>query len=290
MADEKYSKKKFGDTYYPITQNQMSNNRFKNFTGDKKFGSREDLNKYHKDLKTKLSKEKVRPSEILKLDKEFKSRMKRANDDLQYKLSNRAGMKEERKKQKGTIPDTGSAFSTGGQMLKGGQKKLDKNKDGKISGDDFKMMKAKYGKMMKAGKGGGADIDYRLGTKMQGDYEGKTLTGKAKEFLGTGVKQTKGSISELRKKLLKKLRGAQVGPAEEAALDKMKPSEMKKKLDSMSKAKYGKMMKANKGMEAKSTKGYGAARTSGMGLQDQSLKSGQNYEITKGGDYIKDLI
>jgi len=196
MADEKYSKKKFGDTYYPITQNQMSNNRFKNFTGDKKFGSREDLNKYHKDLKTKLSKEKVRPSEILKLDKEFKSRMKRANDDLQYKLSNRAGMKEERKKQKGTIPDTGSAFSTGGQMLKGGQKKLDKNKDGKISGEDFKMMKAKYGKMMKA----------------------------------------------------------------------------------------------NKGMEAKSTKGYGAARTSGMGLQDESLKSGQNYEITKGGDYIKDLI
>ena len=395
MADEKYSKKKFGDTYYPITQNEMSNNRFKNFTGDKKFGSREDLNKYHKDLKTKLSKEKVRPSEILKLDKEFKSRMKRANDDLQYKLSNRAGMKEERKKQKGTIPDTGSAFSTGGQMLKGKQKQLDKNKDGKISGEDFKMMKAKYGKMskakdgkmikaslgtmaqdlvkkvfgkkksvanpgsnmdvsfkgmklpiatlfqkakateqnkakygkmMKAGKGGGADIDYRLGTKMQGDYEGKTLTGKAKEFLGTGVKQTQGSIKELRKKLIKKMRGAQVGPAEEAALDKLTPSEVKKKLASMSKAKHGKMIKAKKGKdidiieaisnkslmgqgfltqmksaaksakkknmggEMKSTKGYGAARTSGMGLQDQSLKSGQNYEITKGGDYIKDLI
>ena len=58
-------------------------------------------------------------------------------------------MKEERKKQKGTIPDTGSAFSTGGQMLKGGQKKLDKNKDGKISGDDFKMMKANKGMLMK---------------------------------------------------------------------------------------------------------------------------------------------
>jgi len=39
-----------------------------------------------------------------------------------------------------------------------------------------------------------------------------------------------------------------------------------------------------------SHQGYGAARTSGMGLQDESLKSGQNYEITKGGDYIKDLI
>jgi hypothetical protein len=35
-------------------------------------------------------------------------------------------------------------------MLKGKQKKLDKNKDGKISGEDFKMMKAKYGKMMES--------------------------------------------------------------------------------------------------------------------------------------------
>ena len=200
MADKKFSKTTFGKTYYPITQNDMSSTRFKKFTGnkeDKKNSvNRDQLDKYHKDLKEKLYKEKVRPSEIAKLDKEYKARMKRANDDLQYKLSNRAGMKEARKKQKNTIPDTGSAFSTGGQMLKGGQKKLDKNKDGKISGDDFKMMKAKSGKMMKA----------------------------------------------------------------------------------------------NKGMEAKSTKGYGAARTSGMGLQDESLKSGQNYEITKGGDYIKDLI
>ena len=39
-------------------------------------------------------------------------------------------------------------FNIGGEtMLKGGQKKLDKNKDGKISGEDFKMMKAKSGKM-----------------------------------------------------------------------------------------------------------------------------------------------
>ena len=33
----------------------------------------------------------------------------------------------------------------GGGMLKGNQKKLDKNKDGKISGEDFKMMKASIG-------------------------------------------------------------------------------------------------------------------------------------------------
>jgi len=115
MADEKYIKKTFGKTYYPITQNEMSNNSFKNFTGDKKFGNREDLNKYHSNLKEKLTKQKVRPSEIAKLDKEFKARMKRANDDVQYKLANRPGMKAEKKKQKGTIPDTGSAFAKGGR-------------------------------------------------------------------------------------------------------------------------------------------------------------------------------
>ena len=41
-------------------------------------------------------------------------------------------------------------------MLKGGQKKLDKNKDGKISGEDFKMMKpikAREGKMVKTPDG-----------------------------------------------------------------------------------------------------------------------------------------
>jgi hypothetical protein len=42
--------------------------------------------------------------------------------------------------------------------------------------------------------------------------------------------------------------------------------------------------------ELKSTQGYGAARTSGMGLQDETLNTRQKYEITKGGDYIKDLI
>ena len=122
MADKKFSKKTFGKTYYPITQNDMSSTRFKKFTGnkeDKKNSvNRDQLDKYHKDLKEKLYKEKVRPSEIAKLDKEYKARMKRANDDLQYKLSNRAGMKEARKKQKNTIPDTGSAFAKGGKASK----------------------------------------------------------------------------------------------------------------------------------------------------------------------------
>ena len=117
-------------------------------------------------------------------------------------------------------------------MLKGKQKKLDKNKDGKISGEDFKMMKAKYGKMIKANKGKDIDII-------------EAITNKS--LMGQGL------------------------------LTQMKSA-----------AKSAK--KKNMGGEMKSTKGYGAARTSGMGLQDESLKSGQNYEITKGGDYIKDLI
>ncbi len=47
------------------------------------------------------------------------------------------------------------SMKVGGEMLKGNQKKLDKNKDGKISGEDFKMMKnkAKKGKMMYANMG-----------------------------------------------------------------------------------------------------------------------------------------
>ena len=150
-------------------------------------------------------------------------------------------------------------------MLKGRQKKLDRNKDGKISGEDFKMMKAKYGKMSKAKDG--KIIKAGLGTMAQ-DLVRKVF-GKKKAVANTGSNM---DVS---------FKGMKLPIA--TLVQKAKATEQNK-------AKYGKMMKANKGMEAKSTKGYGAARTSGMGLQDQSLKSGQNYEITKGGDYIKDLI
>ena len=54
------------------------------------------------------------------------------------------------------------AFS--GEMEEtGGQKKIDANKDGKISGDDFKILKAKNNKM----KGGGIAI---RGTNFKGIY------------------------------------------------------------------------------------------------------------------------
>jgi len=171
MADKKFSKKTFGETYYPITQNAMSSTRFKKFTGnkeDKKNSvNRDQLDKYHKELKEKLYKENVRPSEIAKLDKEYKARMKRANDDLQYKLANRPGMKAEKKKQKGTIPDTGSEFAKGGRVgLKKGTRdhggttlKLKKKKFG-IFGDSkedqkkyYNMTRASARDMNKTGQG-----------------------------------------------------------------------------------------------------------------------------------------
>ena len=56
---------------------------------------------------------------------------------------------------------TGYAVKKGG--LIGGQKKLDANKDGKISGDDFKILRGKQNKM----KGGGIAI---RGTNFKGVY------------------------------------------------------------------------------------------------------------------------
>ena len=198
--------------------------------------------------------------------------------------------------------------------LTGKQKKLDKDGDGKISGKDFKMMKARYGTMAK----------------------GNVSQALKKE------KVKKSENQSTRIALLKKMRGAQVGVSEEASVSDMSMSEMKKKLATynnkkmykggdfkMMKAKVGKMindteelgrvdsekaytskgkknlkgekkrlvkeikkdkkmMKARHG-SAVSTRGYGAARTSGMGLQDESFQSGETY-VVRGGDYIKDLL
>ena len=75
-------------------------------------------------------------------------------------------------------------MSTGGDtMLKGGQKKLDKNKDGKISGEDFKMMKARVGKSI--------------------------------ESPGSKANKLKLAKQEERKEKLKELRAKRVGPAKE---------------------------------------------------------------------------
>jgi len=58
-------------------------------------------------------------------------------------------------------------------MLKGNQKKLDKNKDGKISGEDFKMMKKDAGGA--AVKGMGAARSSGMGLQDEQLIPGKTL-------------------------------------------------------------------------------------------------------------------
>ena len=165
----------------------------------------------------------------------------------------------------------------GGKMLKGGQKKLDKNKDGKISGEDFKMMKANEGKMM----------SFK-------DYVKKQ----------SGAQVSPNEVEELKKKYIKKISGAQVGPAEEKKLMKYMPKasvglgvlmsdKARKKIKKSLKDRASispaispalNYLSRDMGGEAKSTQGYGAARTSGMGLQDEQLPAGKTL------DYYKDIM
>ena len=98
-----------GKTFHPITENSMKNNILKNFSGDKKFGSVGDLQDRHKEIKEKFFNKGVKPSEIQKLDKEFKSRLVKAKSRANKAIANRPGMKEYRKKQqKAKAIDTGS--------------------------------------------------------------------------------------------------------------------------------------------------------------------------------------
>ena len=129
-------------------------------------------------------------------------------------------------------------------MLKGNQKKLDKNKDGKISGEDFKLLRKKPG----------------------GAIAGALALG-ALGALGASKLMKKNKISSL------------VSPVKMLD-DQTKNSKTQKKTDQQ-KASKGKMMYASMGMEAKSTKGYGAARTSGMGLQDEQLVPGKSLDYYK---------
>ena len=88
-------------------------------------------------------------------------------------------------------------MSTGGDtMLKGGQKKLDKNKDGKISGEDFKMMKANTGKMASFSK----------------FVESQS-----------GAATTKKELKELKTKYIKKMSGAAISESEARKLNKTIP-------------------------------------------------------------------
>jgi len=115
----------------------------------------------------KKEREEKKPSKSRKYIDMKKSPMKR-------KPTSTAEAQDTRSRLRGTTgggkPDVNPAYKKGGKLmkkkgmakggmmkkgyamggaLKGGQKKLDRNDDGKISGDDFNMMKKKGGGMMK---------------------------------------------------------------------------------------------------------------------------------------------
>jgi len=140
-------------------------------------------------------------------------------------------------------------------MLKGNQVKLDKNKDGKISGKDFKMMKSKKGSMAQKKPGGAI-----LGTLALGLLGQKFLKSKNSKTVSSN------SATGLLPKMIK-----------DAKDKNNKETEQKT-------ARHGKMIKkANKGMmmDKPSTRGFGAARTSGMGLENESLQPGKIYDKVK---------
>jgi hypothetical protein len=212
--------------------------------------------------------------------------------------------------------------SQGGEMLKGGQRKLDKNKDGKISSEDFKLirrekpeikpLKAREGKMVKTPDGKKEEDKYSKYVRsielpdakdIRKVVKKKAMGGEMKQgkvqkaFLGKMIKGAGKSIGRLfgRKKT------ATATPSGEGTIGRIGifPGEefndgpTKPLIDygNIKPASKGRMMKASKGggmmqrpMGGEIKKGYGAARQSGMGLQDENLQPGKSM------DYYKDLI
>jgi len=132
--------------------------------------------------------------------------------------------------------------------LIGGQKKLDKDGDGKISGNDFKLMKPK------------------------------------KAVLGLAAALTKKGRKFVKKLFKGKGEAASMGATGMASNGKIPLASMYQKATKQKTARHGGYMKkANKGMmmEKPSTKGFGAARTSGMGLENEALQPGKIYDKVK---------
>jgi len=197
------------------------------------------------------------------------------------------------------------------KMLSGGQVKLDKNKDGKISGEDFKMM----GK-----KRGGSTPGLKNYVKKSDSQEkiikvienGITKFVKKSKVMDNPSKYTPAPSSMNSKE---KSKGG--SPFRKAILEranKRSPGERFSEVDiefakqSLKRKKGGRATRKNPnspkgqnpiseynrkgklkytaanqgGMMAKSTRGYGAARTSGMGLQDEKVKPGKVQKAALG--------
>ena len=205
----------------------------------------------------------------------------------------------DKKKSLGKLPTdvrNKMGYAKKGKMVKDEKPKEKPKKPGQIFIELKTPMKARYGTMAKG--------DVKKGLKKSSEFKRK--------------------LEDFRYNAIKRLRGAQVGPAEEAKLNEMMPSvkdspstresKMKAVKMKLSKLKTGgemkKPMKAKKGKDVKlmeniskesivgkgalktskksmggeMKQGYGAARTSGMGLQDEDLIPGKSM------DYYKDLM
>tara|TARA_R110001592_G_scaffold1154_4_gene6804 strand:+ start:133 stop:1236 length:1104 start_codon:yes stop_codon:yes gene_type:complete len=175
------------------------------------------------------------------------------------------------------------------KMLSGGQVKLDKNKDGKISGEDFKMMKRKRGGSTPGLKDYVKKSDgQEKKIKAVDKKTGKEVFVSRKQILASmdsyrpvesGIKNFVSEYARQKAKMKKKTKNPTAKenntkpPFSRFAFDSDNKGFSKGGGSAISKEKY---TAANKGaMMNKSTRGYGAARTSGMGLQDEQVKPGK---------------
>ena len=173
------------------------------------------------------------------------------------------------------------------KMLSGGQVKLDKNKDGKISGEDFKMMKRKRGGSTPGLKNyvKKSDSKEKMIKVME---DGITKFVKRSKVMDNPSKYTPAPSSmhskeksqggsPFRKAIIERANKRSPGERfSEVDIEFAKQSLKRKGGGSAISKKKLKYTAANKGaMMNKSTRGYGAARTSGMGLQDEQVKPGK---------------
>ena len=180
-------------------------------------------------------------------------------------------------------------------MLSGGQVKLDKNKDGKISGEDFKMMKRKRGgstpglkdyvkksdseekKIKAVDKKTGKEVFVSRKQILTSMDSYRPVESGIKNFVSEYARQKsqerKERLSESDKERAEKMMKRKRGGATRKNPNSPKGQNPISEYDKKGKLKY---TAANQGgMMAKSTRGYGAARTSGMGLQDEQVKPGK---------------
>ena len=114
-------------------------------------------------------------------------------------------------------------------------------------------------------KGSKVKKDYKLGTKFQGDYKGKSVPGKVKEFFKTGVKQTVGTAKKIGEKLrVKKMGGGMMKrPMMEkgGSLKPVQPNQKGlKKLPTKVRNKMGYMKKGGRVGMGKAMRGGGCVR------------------------------